>query len=96
MFYPELKMPYMPISDAKAVTRGKTMESLEHAEAESAMVCFPLLSSTYAMPALECHVCLPLAQPLATKESDADKCFHHNKSILRPYSDYLKTIRAPY
>jgi hypothetical protein len=75
MFYPELKMPYMPVSEANAAARGKTMESLEHAEAESAMVCSPLLLSTYAMPALECHVCSPLAQPLATKESEADMCF---------------------
>jgi hypothetical protein len=39
-------MPYMPVSEEKVVARGKTVESLEHAEVESAMVCFPFSSNS--------------------------------------------------
>jgi hypothetical protein len=56
MFYPELKMPYMPISKAiskgldKVVTTGggNSMESMEAEEMEIAMVCFFL--SRYEVP----------------------------------------------
>jgi hypothetical protein len=45
MCYPELNMPYMPVSEEKAAARGKTIESLVHEEAELAMVCFPFSSN---------------------------------------------------
>jgi hypothetical protein len=41
MFYPEIKMPYMPISEEKQdPKRGITMESMELEEMELAMVSF--------------------------------------------------------
>jgi hypothetical protein len=92
LFYPELKMPHMPVSDAKGVARGKTMESLEHAEAESAMVCLPLSTRTYAMPALDCHVCLPFAQPMAMKKFEAEMCEDYTSIIRTKYLQYSKTI----
>ena len=57
MFYPELQMPYMPVSEVKKdLARYMTLESSEDTELELAMVC--LFFVTYLIPIPESHVCI--------------------------------------
>jgi hypothetical protein len=59
MFYPELKMPYMPLPKSMnkgiTVALGETMEILEIDELELAMVCFYL--SRYVFPTINSNAC---------------------------------------
>jgi hypothetical protein len=59
MFYPELKMPYMPLPKSMnkgiTVARGETMEILELDELEVAMV--RIFLSRYCVPIFDPNVC---------------------------------------